>query len=199
MWWVEYVPSLWVALPQHSARFFCSGKRHSHLQLCAVHAPVQPWLGKRSTSLFPACGPEPGSGATAQRPRWVWSSYLAQSTPYSQILAVPFIIPIRAWDYFFILNFYYYYWVFLNCQLQRTKVTVKLFWQHWTSQLGESKTEFYYPHVLLRKPRCMAGLQHYTCIWGCGDMGAGELEFSGSVGYEGLVTKPSTGPEHAFI
>lgn len=129
MWWVEYVPSLWVALPQHSARFFCSGKRHSHLQLCAVHAPVQPWLGKRSTSLFPACGPEPGSGATAQRPRWVWSSYLAQSTPYSQILAVPFIIPIRAWDYFFILNFYYY-WVFLNCQLQRTKVTVKLFWQH---------------------------------------------------------------------
>lgn len=30
-------------------------------------------------------------------------------------------------------------------------------------------------------------------------MGAGKLEFSGSVGYEGLVTKPSTGPEHAFI
>lgn len=60
-WWNVF-PSVGGSPPPLSP-FFCSGKCHSHLQLC----PVQSWLGKCSTSLFPACGSEPGSPATAQQ------------------------------------------------------------------------------------------------------------------------------------
>jgi len=34
--------------PQPSPSLFCAGKWLLHLQVCSVHAPVQPWLGKSS-------------------------------------------------------------------------------------------------------------------------------------------------------
>lgn len=93
---------------------------------------------------------------------------------------------------FFILNFYSYWGLFLTASCKKEQE-----WQ-WNCPCNidqvswENLKQFYYSHVLLRKPRCLAGLQHYTCVWRCGVMGPGKLEFSGSVGFQGLVTEQNT-------
>lgn len=47
----------------------------------------------------------------------------------------------------------------------------------------------YRPHVLSKKPRCLAGLQHFTCVQGYAMVGAETPEFSGSSVVQGLVTE----------
>jgi len=121
--------------------------------------------------------------------RWAWSSWLAQSTPRNQVLVVPLVMPVRAWDYFWCLIFIISH--LFNCWLQgRTEGTIELSWQHWTSTAKAPNSWGVWNMVLLLPWR------RSLCAWlGCSIMPVSKdqkPEFSGSAVVWGLVTEQNT-------